>query len=244
MRWIYLSPHFDDVALSSGGLVWEQVQSGEQVEIWTICAGAPPSDELLSPFAQQLHMRWQTEEEAVATRKKEDLSAASRLGAGLRYWDLPDFIYRRLPDGSWLVNGEEDLWKPVHELEMPVVERLARWLAQQLRPKDNLVCPLTLGNHVDHFLTRAAAEQLGRSLWYYADYPYALAVGDELASKTGENWHRKCYTVTRAALEAWQDAIGSYTSQISTFWGGLDEMRTALESYWRSNGGTCLWKGS
>ncbi len=28
MRWVYLSPHFDDVILSSAGLVWEQVQVG------------------------------------------------------------------------------------------------------------------------------------------------------------------------------------------------------------------------
>lgn len=242
MRWVYLSPHFDDVVLSSAGLVWEQVQAGDQVAIWTICAGAPARDEPLSVFALQLHTRWQTEEEAVEARQKEDTAAASRLGASLRYWDLPDCIYRRLPGGKWLVNGEEDLWKPVHPLEMPVVDRLADWLAQGLHAEDALVSPLTLGNHVDHFLVRAAAEKLGRPLWYYADYPYAVAAQSDLFRKTGENWERVCYRITQAGLGAWQDAVGCYVSQISTFWGSLEEMRAALETYWCSGGGTCLWK--
>ena len=42
MHWIYLSPHFDDAVLSCGGMIWEQVHSGETVEIWTLCAGQIP----------------------------------------------------------------------------------------------------------------------------------------------------------------------------------------------------------
>jgi len=42
MHWIYLSPHLDDAVLSCGGIIWQQVQSGHQVEIWTICAADPP----------------------------------------------------------------------------------------------------------------------------------------------------------------------------------------------------------
>jgi LmbE family N-acetylglucosaminyl deacetylase len=242
MRWIYLSPHFDDVVLSCGGLVWEQMQAGSQVEIWTLCAGAPKEGAGLSAFAQQLHARWQTEREAVAYRQKEDLAAGKRLGAISRYWDLPDCIYRQLPGGDWLVNGEEDLWKPVHSLEYPVVERLARWLEEGLHPEDTLVSPLTLGNHVDHYLVRAAAERLGRPLWYYADYPYAVAAHGELVVKTGENWKKSSFQVSRAALDAWQEAVACYVSQISTFWGGDSEMRAALETYWRSGGGSSLWK--
>jgi LmbE family N-acetylglucosaminyl deacetylase len=247
MRWVCLSPHFDDVVLSCGGLVWEQVQSGQPVEIWTVCAGAPQPGAQLSAFALSLHQRWQTEQEAVSARQTEDQAAVNRLGAGLRYWDLPDCIYRRLPDGSWLVNGEEDLWKPVHHLENPLVDRLADWLAQGLLAEDVLVSPLTLGNHVDHFLIRAAAERLGRPLYYYPDYPYAAAVMSDpqnagLAEKTGTGWHEHCFLVSRTALAAWQGAVGCYASQISTFWGGLAEMHSALETYWQAGGGTCFWQ--
>jgi hypothetical protein len=69
---IYLSPHLDDVTLSCGGLVWEQVQAGEQVEIWTICAGDPPPG-ALSPYAEELHHRWGYGIEAIAERRIEDI---------------------------------------------------------------------------------------------------------------------------------------------------------------------------
>ena len=64
MEWIYLSPHFDDIAYSCGGLVWEQVNSGQMVSIWTICAAYPPPGPL-SSFASILHERWGTGREAI-----------------------------------------------------------------------------------------------------------------------------------------------------------------------------------
>src|SRR6266508_5878097 len=97
MRWIYLSPHFDDVVLSCGGMVWEQTQAGHKVEAWTICAGAPGPGEPISDFARQLHTRWGTGPEAVPVRRAEDDAALHLLGSESRYWDLPDCIYRRLP---------------------------------------------------------------------------------------------------------------------------------------------------
>jgi len=39
--WIFLSTHFDDVALSAGGMVWELTAGVTGVEIWTIAAGEP-----------------------------------------------------------------------------------------------------------------------------------------------------------------------------------------------------------
>jgi LmbE family N-acetylglucosaminyl deacetylase len=50
MRWIYLSPHFDDAVLSCGGLIFEQARQGIPIEIWTIFAGNPPPGPL-SMFA-------------------------------------------------------------------------------------------------------------------------------------------------------------------------------------------------
>src|SRR5690606_25674008 len=46
MRWIYLSPHLDDAALSAGGWIYDQVQAGNSVEIWNLMCGLPPTTEL------------------------------------------------------------------------------------------------------------------------------------------------------------------------------------------------------
>ncbi|HEX9017785.1 MAG TPA: PIG-L family deacetylase [Anaerolineaceae bacterium] len=250
MRWVYLSPHFDDVVLSCGGLVWEQAQMGQAVEAWTICAGSPPRGEQLSPLVQQLHERWETGAAAVAARLAEDQAAFRTLNVDTRYWDLPDCIYRRIPGdgGAWLANGGDDLWLPVHPKEMILVDRLCEWLASSLVASDQVVSPLTLGNHVDHRLTRLAAEraasQVGFSLWYYPDYPYAVQPSTSLAEKTGANWRAEHLPVSQAGLKAWQQAVLCYQSQLSSFWSSQNEMEAALDAYWQAGGGATLWRAS
>jgi LmbE family N-acetylglucosaminyl deacetylase len=241
MRWIYLSPHFDDVVLSCGGLVWEQVQSGQPVQIWTVCAGQPPAGEPISPFAQSLHDRWQTGPGASQVRRLEDEAAANVLGAPTRYYDLPDCIYRRLPDGSFLVNGEDDLWQPFHPQESGVAAALTAWLQAGLLPDDQLAAPMTLGSHVDHHLVRAAAESAGCRLAYYADYPYAVRHPEALQALLHPTWQAVCVPISPQGLAGWQMAVAQHTSQISTFWHGLTEMQAALAQYWQAGGGACLW---
>jgi LmbE family N-acetylglucosaminyl deacetylase len=240
MEWIYLSPHFDDVALSVGGLLWEQSQAGKRVSVWTICGGFPPPG-AYSPFAASLHNRWQTGPEAIETRKKEDIAACQRLGANYLHFDIPDCIYRRSPkSGEHLYASEEELWISVHPDEEELIVQLAQRV-QDLIPSDaNIVCPLTLGDHVDHRLTRAAAEKLSLPLWYYADYPYLLEAENLKALETLESMQ---ISISPEGLRAWQDAVAAYGSQISTFWQNLDEMRAAIQAYLHKMGGVKLFRG-
>src|SRR5215470_20022956 len=103
MRWIYLSPHLDDAALSAGGLIYDQLQSGSPVEIWTLMAGAPRETEY-SPLAQMLHTTWgfSDADDAIRGRRQEDQQAADILGAKAVHFDFLDCIYRRGKDGNWL----------------------------------------------------------------------------------------------------------------------------------------------
>lgn len=40
---LFLSPHFDDVALSCGGMIDQLIGAGATVEVWTIFSGFPAS---------------------------------------------------------------------------------------------------------------------------------------------------------------------------------------------------------
>lgn len=242
MRWIYLSPHLDDVVLSCGGLIWEQARSGEKIEIWTVCSGDPPGDLPLTPFAQELHARWQTGAEAIAQRRREERSACRKLRARPRFLGVPDCIYRRSPDGRPLVGGEDDLWNATPETHL--VNSLAARLAREAPSDAALVSPLGLGRHVDHRLARNAAERLERPLYYYADYPYVQR-GERLdAQATAPDWQHTSVAISPAGLAAWQAAVAEYRSQISTFWPGLEEMRAAIRQYWSQGGGSSLdYKG-
>ena len=242
MTWIYLSPHFDDVALSCGGWLWQQAQAGEQVQVWTICAGKMPAPPY-SAFARSLHERWQTGEAAQAIRREEDLHSCAQMGAAALHFTIPDAIYRTssAQPGRHLYDADDTLFGSLHPDEALLVEQLAGELAQRLPPGARLVCPLALGSHVDHQLTRRAAERLGVRLWFYADYPYVLKHAPSLKDLWRQGWRGRSYPVSEAALQAWQAAVAAHASQISSFWGSLDEMRTAIRSYSEESGGVRLW---
>lgn len=228
MNWIYLSPHFDDVALSVGGLLWEQSQAGDRVSVWTICGGDPPPGEF-SLFAEALHNRWQTGAEAIQTRRAEDIEACQILGAEPVHFDIPDCIYRRSPKtGAHLYASEEELWNPVHSEEETLIVQIAKQIKEQLPPYAKMICPLTLGNHIDHQLTRAAAEKLGIPLWFYADYPYLLETEN---LKALEKLPSTVIPISPSGLHAWQNAIAAHKSQINTFWENLDIMKEAIRDH-------------
>jgi LmbE family N-acetylglucosaminyl deacetylase len=245
MDWIYLSPHPDDVALSCGGLLWEQAEVGDRPQVWTICAGDPPLGQL-SPFAAALQNRWETGAAASQQRRLEDINSCRFLQAGYRHFPVPDCIYRRDEEERiFLYTSEESLFGPLDKREMGLVERLREGLAQALPEGAQLVCPMGVSGHVDHRLTRIAAERLGDVCWYYAEYPYILDRGDQLEQFIVPTWEETWFPISAAGMEAWEAAVAAHRSQISTFWPDLDAMRAALRAYARHAGGELgvkLWR--
>lgn len=241
MRHIYLSPHFDDAVYSCGGWLWQQARTGEAVEVWTMCAGNPPAAEY-SPFAEELHARWGLAGAAVvAARRAEDRAACGLVSAGWRYFDLPDAIYRRDEDGESLYTSREAIFGPLAAAETTRVRALAADLAAALEPQDVLYCPLAFGNHVDHQLTRRAAEMLGRPLTYYADLPYVLNSDDGLAGLLPAAAQRAVHSLSVEALAAWAQAGAAYASQLSSFWPDAAALGAALAEYVARHKGLRLW---
>ncbi|PWH11674.1 MAG: hypothetical protein DDG60_16990 [Anaerolineae bacterium] len=240
MRWIYISPHLDDAVLSCGGLIWEQTHSGIPVEIWTIMAGDPPLG-VESALAKQLHANWQTSsaQETVALRRGEDQNAARRVGASVYHCPFPDAIYRRSKTGT--LYYPEGIFAPPNPRENELVKDIAAHLATRLTPYDTIVCPLTIGQHVDHILTRQAVEQLGRPLWYYADVPYVLWDPEALAPMT-EGMTGKSFFVSPQGLAGWQDSIEAHASQITSLFSDLTDMRQKIREYAQRQNGITLWE--
>ena len=245
LSWIYLSPHFDDVALSCGGLLWEQARRGESVGVWTLCAGNSP-EAGLSPFAESLHQRWQTGAHAPELRRQEDLASCAVMGAGARHFDLPDCIYRTDREGRPLYTSEEAIFEPLHPLEAPLVEALSQELLSRMPEGVRLVSPLSVGGHVDHRLVRQVAVKAAAAawlpLWFYVDYPYILKYADQLPGLVGSGWTTHSFPVSASGLSAWQNAIAAHASQISTFWPDLEAMREAIRQYCGQKDGVLLWR--
>src|SRR5574340_270234 len=241
MTWIFLSPHLDDAVLSCGGLIAELVRQGQIVEVWTICAGDPPPGPL-SPLVQSLHQRWETPENPVEIRRREDHQACGLLDAGFRHFPIPDCIYRRNPvTGEPLIRENKELFQLLPEVEWPLAEDLRQHLKASLPADARVVSPLTLGGHIDHHLVRRAAEGLNRRLLWYADYPYAIRSSEDRTQWLQTSWVSFDFPIRSESLSKWKAAIAAYQSQISTFWRSTAEMEASIEEYWLSGGGSQLW---
>jgi len=210
-----------------------QQRRGEQVQVLTVFAGDPVNG--LSEFAHALHRRWALGWNAPAARCQEDRAALQVLGATATHWDLPECIYRRAADGAPLYPDEASLWGPVHPHDEPLLERLAGMLAAL--PETPLLCaPLGAGDHVDHRMVRQAAEAAGRELLYYEEFPYAGEPGAVAQALGQERWRPRITLLDELALADRVAAVACYRSQISTFWGGVEDMERRVRAYARRVG--------
>jgi LmbE family N-acetylglucosaminyl deacetylase len=246
MDWIYISPHLDDAVLSLGGLIWEKARTEVDVSIWTICAGDPPSSKL-SSFAVSIHERWGLGSNAVEHRRGEDILACSILGADYYHFDIPDCIYRVSPiTGDFLYESENDLWSSIHPDEYDLLVELEKQLEEKFPINANIVCPLGIGDHVDHKLTveavtgafREISKGKNLKIYYYKDFPYVM---EKKGKPDLGSLKSRLITISPGGITAWQEAIAAYRSQISTFWNSLEEMETDIQNYYYQTGG--IWLG-
>jgi LmbE family N-acetylglucosaminyl deacetylase len=240
---IYLSPHLDDAALSCGGQIYERTRRGEKVLIVTIAAGDVPAAPL-SDLAKLHHERWQLVADTVQRRREEDMVACQILGADYRHWSLPDCIYRRHPQTDEpLYTTLDAIFGPVHAAESVLVEQLARQMAG-LPPAAEVYGPLGVGGHVDHQLTRQAAEICyGRSLTYYEDYPYVAMAGTlaRVISPDDRRWQSTTVPLSEAALQAKYRSIAAFASQLSSFFRDQADLEAQVGGYAAQVGGERLW---
>jgi len=240
---LYLSPHLDDAVLSCGGQIYQLTQAGGSALIVTIMAGDVPSGGL-SVFAQGLHDRWKLPLNASSARREEDRAACGVLGADYKHLELLDCIYRQDPEsGGALYDSENALFDDLHPADRLLVNRLVEVLAQ-LPESDRIFAPLTIGHHVDHQLTRLAAEVWRGSgnLTYYEEYPYVVS-HDAMLEKlfNDSKWQPMTVAVEDDALAARIQAIACYGSQLSTFFDDYDDISRSVCEYLQKVGGERLW---
>lgn len=241
---IYLSPHLDDVVLSCGGQIYQLTQAGGSALIVSIMAGDAPSIGL-SAFAQGLHQRWRLTRDATAERRREDEAASEIVGADCYHMDLLDCIYRRDPvSGLALYSSEESLFGDLQPAEQHLAVTLANELAN-LPNSDCVLAPLTVGRHVDHQLTRLAAEIWtgDKGLAYYEEFPYVLSdntLPAEMAHSS--QWQSSVIGLSTEALAARIEAIACYQSQLSTFFRDQEDLTRTVTHYVHEVGGERLWQ--
>jgi hypothetical protein len=101
-----------------------------------------------------------------------------------------------------------------------------------------------VGNHVDHQLTRLAAERWRdkTDLIYYEDYPYAQesAAVEQVLQDSG-SWHPLGIPLAPAAVQLKIEAISAFVSQLSTFFADAADLERQIMTFTQKTQGERVW---
>jgi LmbE family N-acetylglucosaminyl deacetylase len=247
---LYLSPHFDDAALSCGGQIAQLTRQGERVVIFTVMAGEPPIGFQHTSFTRELQERWDLGESPVLGRRDEDRAAAQVLGAEIEFGAYPDCVYRIHPEtGKALYPDVQAIFGEIDPDD--TVNRTAQAMILQISPADVIHAPLGVGHHVDHQLVRDMGLLLAElhpenEIYFYQEYPYvekgAEAV-DQALHMLEAQVKAALHPIDPQGVEVRLAAVACYKSQVSSFewWNSPDEMAQVIRRQVERVGGEMEW---
>lgn len=227
---VYIAPHLDDAALSCGGQIAQAVAVGARVLVVTLCAGSPPADAALTPFARYLHSAWALGDDPIVQRRAEDAQALALLGCDALQLDQLDAPYRVA------AYGEPDAWRGAVVADDPLIAASRRILDQlhAQQPSAPLYVPLGVGGHVDHQIVCAAGLALsaaGATVRWYEDAPYAAKAPAAIQARLDQLAQPLIpEIVALTMLDRKLAAIRAYASQMSELFGDA-EMAEVMTGY-------------
>ena len=246
MQHIYLSPHFDDAALSCGGAIARHKRAGRVSVVVTIFGGKPDYAGL-SPFARSIHARPNADADLIDARLAEEHEALAILGAQSQTYSYLDCIYRQdALQNRWLYDSEDTIFGPVDPADDGLVDELARVLmaSAPIPETCRIYAPLAIGNHVDHQVAHRSARRLhdaGYTVCFYEDYPYVVrhpAGLEKTLTRWSERsrWHSEIIALDDDDLKRKVAAICAYRSQLGVLFGtdengGVADIQAAMLSF-------------
>lgn len=218
-HYIFISPHLDDVVFSCGGYLRQLINSGNRVIVTTVITADDSSGLPLSWLGNRILRGWGSGDGQIfSLRCAEDSNALGRLGAEIIHLGFLDCIYRRDNDQKPLYNRRV-INVPLHAHDLnvfkPALEnKLKSVLSQFPAHNSRVVCPLTIGGHVDHLLVRQAVEAVtpAPQRVYYEEYPYLLR-NEKIGMKLME-FQPVIVRLEPENITARLDASACYLSQI------------------------------
>ncbi len=163
---VVLSPHLDDAVLAVGGMIGREAAKGRRVQVWTCYTAGPPLERIpakLRPLGDY------------SARRDEDQRALGVLGAGYRWLDLPERIWRE----PALRHEHYIFHTPPSRDRFEYLPALRAIVRELLDGGAEFYAPLAVGHHHDHVEVTLAVllEMLDRRgfdrVCFYED-PYAL----------------------------------------------------------------------
>jgi LmbE family N-acetylglucosaminyl deacetylase len=246
-RHVFLSPHYDDIALSCGGTAATITAEGRRPEVALIFGDHPDPNEPMTEFANTLHKQWGLDAaQVIASRRAEEASASIALGTEAHFLSFRDAIYR----GRRYL-GDDQLFSSPAEDEAHLPDQIIEALGIGDEPV-RIYAPLAIGFHVDHqhaFRAGMCLAQRGIDVWFYEDLPYGLLPGgrDRRIQAIEEPISPSVLVDISGQWTAKIDAIFAYPSQLSTIFKEYvnvgtrrEEVSAAMAAYAGDVGGGML----
>jgi LmbE family N-acetylglucosaminyl deacetylase len=188
---LFLSAHLDDAVLSCGALM-ESVKHSSPVTVATLFTAAtcPPHTRAARSFLRQCDAA--DAAALFAERRTEDVEVLRSMGVDHVHLERTDALFRRREMrgiGSWAERLLPEVGHryPTYRFDIAKgrVSRGDRAMLGDLaadvgelvdRTGAGVVfCPVGVGRHVDHLITRAVGARQPVDVVYYSDFPYNLA---------------------------------------------------------------------
>ena len=227
---LVISPHLDDAAFSVGPLLAEFADRAKIVvaTVFTKSELNPAGFALTC----QLDKGLSAGADYMAIRRTEDIEWSKKIGAEVVHGAFAEAPHRGY-------HSPKELFSPAlpnDELE----DVLTNWfleLAKTFKP-GAILCPVGVGNHVDHILVRKFARTSLESkfpLFFFKDQPYASKLNTfHVADYLGDvnAWRELRMPLSENSLAKAQFAVEAYKTQIPFQFGDLGKMRNTLNEVW------------
>jgi LmbE family N-acetylglucosaminyl deacetylase len=187
--WLFLSPHLDDAVLSCGALM-ESAAGSRKVVVATLFteSGPAPHTRAARSFLRQCSAR--DAGSLFEARRREDAAVLSELGVQFVHLGATDALFRKRQE---MMLGSGALGRAVPELvhRYPTYRfdialgRISRADASLIsifrdtvaglieqHSAELVFCPVGVGRHVDHLITRMVGEHFAEHVVFYSDFPY------------------------------------------------------------------------
>lgn len=191
----FISPHLDDAILSAGGLIAHLAPKTSVTVITVFTEGSTPP---YSPFAQHClrDAGYEDVQKYFSDRRTEDAQVCAKFGASCIHLGFTDGPWRRSdPHRSVPVKKTNNrllsflsLFSPpsvflypkdirvmqIHPEDDALIVRISEKIGSIIKDHSASViaCPLAVGRHIDHLITRETVAGAFSPRIYWSDFPY------------------------------------------------------------------------
>ena len=170
---IILSPHYDDFALSLGGLALELAKKKCRIEDWIIFSN---SNHIARDYKGNKDISKERIKTVSDARLKEELHVAKEIGnVKIKLCKLNEALIR----GHWKEHPQGFPYGFDEGKDGSEMDKIRKMLKSLLSKDVQIFAPLAIQEHIDHFIVRQAIQDLlddknrKCQIFFYEDLPYA-----------------------------------------------------------------------